>query len=338
VQAKNMLDLNYLALAETKKAEIRPLHIVRRIEPVNGGYRVHFQRLSETSRVVTNESEDAPIVILGAGSIGSTELLLRGKRDALPGVSDFVGHDWSANGNFLTPGIYKETDPAKHLTQRRIRPTYGPTITCRVSFLDGALRGQERYTVEEGGAPPILRGYLQKRLGAGSVKARNFRTKLVLWELRRYLKRHEELEYVMPWFANGVDAADGHLYIGRRWLKPWQRRLKMRWEIGKSKELINKIIDRHREFSQATGGRIIVPPTWRFLHDLITPHPLGGCNMGGDRRDGVVDHAGKVFGYDGLYVLDGAVVPEAIGINPSRTIAALAERNVGILLEDRGKG
>jgi cholesterol oxidase len=49
----------------------------------------------------------------------------------------------------------------------------------------------------------------------------------------------------------------------------------------------------------------------------------------------VVDHRGQVFGYEGLYVLDGSIVPEAIGINPSRTIAALAERNVRILIEER---
>ena len=68
------------------------------------------------------------------------------------------------------------------------------------------------------------------------------------------------------------------------------------------------------------------PPTWTVLKWLITPHPLGGCNMGRDIETGVVDHACKVFGYDNLWVVDGAVIPEAIGKNPSRTIAAVAER------------
>jgi cholesterol oxidase len=58
----------------------------------------------------------------------------------------------------------------------------------------------------------------------------------------------------------------------------------------------------------------------------VTPHPLGGCNMGTSAADGVVDHRGAVFGYAGLYVVDGAIVPRALGLNPSRTIAALAER------------
>jgi len=60
--------------------------------------------------------------------------------------------------------------------------------------------------------------------------------------------------------------------------------------------------------------------------NLITPHPLGGCGMGESADDGVVDHLGEVFGYPGLYVVDGAILPQALGLNPSRTIAALAER------------
>ena len=69
-----------------------------------------------------------------------------------------------------------------------------------------------------------------------------------------------------------------------------------------------------------------VPPTWTFFKTLITPHPLGGCNMGISSENGVVDHRGEVFGYKNLYVADGSIIPEAIGLNPSKTIAALAER------------
>jgi cholesterol oxidase len=70
----------------------------------------------------------------------------------------------------------------------------------------------------------------------------------------------------------------------------------------------------------------IVPPSWKIFKDLITPHPLGGCNMGERIESGVVDHRGEVFGYPNLFVADGAIVPRAIGVNPSRTIGALAER------------
>ncbi|WP_415842195.1 GMC family oxidoreductase, partial [Paracidovorax anthurii] len=83
----------------------------------------------------------------------------------------------------------------------------------------------------------------------------------------------------------------------------------------------------------------MVPPTWTLLRNLVTPHPLGGCNMGLTAANGVVDAQGRVFGYEGLYVMDGAIVPRALGLNPSRTIAALAERNVDLLLQaERGSG
>ena len=71
------------------------------------------------------------------------------------------------------------------------------------------------------------------------------------------------------------------------------------------------------------------------LGKYVTVHPLGGCPMADDPAAGVVDDAGKVFGYEGLYVLDGSIVPTAIGVNPSKTIAALAERGVETLLAQR---
>ena len=56
--------------------------------------------------------------------------------------------------------------------------------------------------------------------------------------------------------------------------------------------------------------------------------------MSDDPGAGVVDDAGKAYGYDGLYVLDGSIVPSALGVNPSKTIAALAERGVERLLTE----
>ena len=78
----------------------------------------------------------------------------------------------------------------------------------------------------------------------------------------------------------------------------------------------------------------MVPLPWLLSKDLITPHPLGGANMGRTSADGVVDHRGEVFGYRNLFVADGAIVPEAIGLNPSKTIAALAERIVSLITAD----
>jgi cholesterol oxidase len=78
----------------------------------------------------------------------------------------------------------------------------------------------------------------------------------------------------------------------------------------------------------------MVPLTWTVSKDLITPHPLGGCNMAPTPATGVVDHRGAVFGYPNLYVADGAIVPESIGSNPTNTIGALAERVAKIIIDE----
>ena len=74
-------------------------------------------------------------------------------------------------------------------------------------------------------------------------------------------------------------------------------------------------------------------PKKRGDRDLVTVHPLGGCPMGADASQGVVNHRHQVFSassgsavHENLYVMDGSIIPEAVGRNPTRTIGALAER------------
>jgi cholesterol oxidase len=74
--------------------------------------------------------------------------------------------------------------------------------------------------------------------------------------------------------------------------------------------------------------------TWSRFRTLITPHPLGGCNMAAAAGAGVTNHMGEVFSYHNLFVMDGSVIPRAIGRNPSKTIAAVAERSCDKLLEE----
>lgn len=311
VKAKNTLDLNYIPWAEKHSAEVRPLHLVYNVSQDRGRYLVHYHRI-ENGRLVPGY-ESAERVIVAAGSLGSTELLFRARDQyrTLRGISGFLGRNWSSNGDFLTPAFYK---------QRRVSPTQGPTITCAIDFLDGAVGGRQ-FFVEDGGFPNLLRNYLQSR---GSSPQRRHRV-IVGW-LKHLAGSGDALSNVMPWFGQSMDAADGRLYLGRVWYAPWRRRLKLDWDVARSEATIDAMVDMHKRLSTATGGDPVVPPTWSILKNLVTPHPLGGCNMGTTPANGVVDHLGQVFGYPGLYVADGAIVPRAIGLNPSRTIAALAER------------
>src|SRR6185436_391075 len=112
VYAKNTLDKNYIPWAEKHGAEVRPLHIVTNIEPAAGGYRVSFDRINPAAKTRIAGSETARIVIVAAGSLGSTELLLRCRdvNRSLPNISRFLGRNWSSNGDFLTPAIYEDFD------------------------------------------------------------------------------------------------------------------------------------------------------------------------------------------------------------------------------------
>ena len=318
VNARNTLDLNYLAAAETAGAEIRPHCLVTHVSKRAEGYEVHVDLLEDGRRVA--QTVTARAVVLAAGSLGSTEILLR-SRDlyrTLPDVSGFLGHNWSSNGDFLTPARYPG---------QTISPTVGPTITAAIDFLDGSENGA-RFFVEDGGFPDVL-GHL---IAATTKRRGRWRKQQAMTHWRSLMQGRDPLSEVMPWFGQGIDATNGKLYLGRSWLKPWKRKLKLDWDVRRSATAIEGLIAMHKRLSAATGGEAIVPPTWTVLGNLVTPHPLGGCAMAASAASGVVDHAGRVFGYPGLYVADGAIVPRAIGLNPSKTIAALAERNVGLML------
>jgi cholesterol oxidase len=317
VYAKNTLDLNYIPWAEKHGAEVRQLTVVTNIEPQSGGYRVSFDRIDTKNHRRTPGSETARIVIVAAGSLGSTELLLRCRDEnkSLPNISQRLGHNWSSNGDFLTPAIY---------ANRKIYPDRGPTISSAIDFLDGSDGGQS-FWIEDGGMPNLLGDRLT--MGVGKI-AKGLNAESLITGIQNFLRNSSATNNVMPWFAQGVDAGDGTLSLKRPW---WQfgfgsKRLHLNWDVTKSRPVMDAIVNMHKQLSDKTKGAPLVPPGWTFSHDLITPHPLGGCNMGDTAANGVVNHKGEVFGYKNLFVADGAIIPTALGVNPSRTIGALAER------------
>jgi cholesterol oxidase len=321
VLARNTLDLNYLARAEAHGVDVRPLTIARAIEPADGGYRVHLVRIEDGALVPT--SEDARIVIVAAGSLGSTELLLR-SRDVtrtLPRLPRSLGRGWSANGDFLTLGWHPS---------RAVRPTIGPTITSAIDFRDGSSGGRP-FLIEDGGFPDLFAAW-------ASGKGRSFspwrRKRLLRSAVRAGMGDTDLVDHLMPWFSQGRDAGDGRLRLRPRWWLFGPPSLVLDWDPAASRPTIDAIIAMHRELAMATDGEPRLPPTWTAASYLVTPHPLGGCAMGSRPDDSVVDHRGEVWDHRNLFVADGAIVPEAIGANPSRTIAALAERIAGQIVAE----
>jgi len=82
------------------------------------------------------------------------------------------------------------------------------------------------------------------------------------------------------------------------------------------------------DFAAAMGGNAAMNPLWRLFRIPVTVHSLGGCLMADTQEAGVTDANGEVYGYPGLFVLDGSILPSATGVNPAHTIAAVAERNI----------
>ena len=309
VNARNTLDLNYLKGAADEGAEIRSYHIARRVEPAQGGYAVVCDELVEgppaSLRPVTITGR---IVVLAAGSLGSTEILLRSREQgSLANISARLGMGWSSNGDFLTPALH-------FLRGKPVDPTHGPTITAAIDLLGGEFQGAKIFA-EDGGLPDVARAWLQSLATQSSSDPQKER---VILSLRPVFGSGALLQSVMPWFAQARDAADGRLSLKNG-------HLHLDWDVAASRPTMDAVAALHRKLAFVTQGIPITPITWTAGQDLVTPHPLGGCNMGTTSQMGVVDHAGEVFGHKDLFVADGAIVPKAIGLNPSKTIAALAE-------------
>jgi cholesterol oxidase len=314
VRAKNTLDVNYIPRAEQRGAEVRPLHLVRTIEPAGAGYRVVFDRIHRGR--LTRGEETGARVFLAAGSLGSTELLLRCRDEfkTLPRLSPALGRNWSANANVLSMATY--------IDGSRVQQTIGPTISGVLDFMDGSSNKQ-RFVVEDDGFPNALLNALRacRDHGIGTAAGRN-----VLRHVEMHLGGDEKSRNLMVWLGAGMDAADGQLSLSRPRLAKKPRALNLRWRPEQSRSVVESILAVHKSMTSATGGHLLPNPGWSLFRNLVTLHPLGGCPMGDTSETGVVDHLGQVFGYPNLHVVDGSILPMSVGRNPSHTIAALAER------------
>ena len=333
-RAKNTLDVNYLPLAERHGAEIYPLHRVDRIEPLpGGGYRVAFTRLDRTSPgPVDTGWVTAKTVIVAAGTLGSSELLLRCRdRDGtLPLLSRMLGHGFSGNGDLLLAGT---------LTDRDVDASRGPSITAGADF---SSSDQQIYVEDLGFPDPLMwfiegmlanaapslnllrwaRLFLQGSLGISGATHRitHERERLIRGRTRGFL----------PYLGMCRDAADGQFV-----LTP-EGDLDLRWNPANSVRNYAELEDAMRALSRALGGEYVPSPLWSPpLREALTAHPLGGCVMADDPQRGVVNSFGEVHGYPQLFVVDGSIVPTPLSRNPTATISALAERAAFHLVHGR---
>jgi cholesterol oxidase len=127
----------------------------------------------------------------------------------------------------------------------------------------------------------------------------------------------------------GRDAGDGQMR-----LTPLFKRFDIRWDRAASEQLFADLEQTAHEVGDAADATLYYALEGGPLSAFTTVHPLGGCPMADDPENGVVDDTGHVYNYPGLHVLDGSIVPTSLGVNPSKTIAALAERGVDTLVAE----
>lgn len=331
VLAKNTVDITYLARAEAHDAEVCPLHEVHRIDPparAGGRWRVSFRDLQYR---ITG-SVEAPLLVLAAGTIGSSRLLLK-NRGRLRRLSRSLGSRFSGNGDALALAL----DPrAPDVT--RASTEYGPTMTSRLDYTD-----ELGFMVADGGLPGNFGGLLEIVRGVNALTGwgrvalhvKNAATKLGITDShvthRNVKLRQEPIGDSLVFLMLGRDAADGQMR-----LTPLFHRFDIRWRKAGSARLFADMERVAGELAGAAQAKSFFALDAGPLSKFITVHPLGGCPMSDDPAAGVTDDRGRVHGYEGLYVLDGSIVPTALGVNPSKTIAALAERGVERLLAERG--
>ena len=346
--AKNNLLMNYLPDAVNHGAEIFTRTRVQRVEKVGKRWLVHFDSL-EPGQATFGASDMAVMadtVILAAGSLGSTEILLRSRAAGLP-VSDRLGHGFSGNGDVL--GFAYNADCAIECVgvgSSRGRTGPGPCITGVIDIRDTDVL-EDGMVIEEGSIPSSLGPVLAASM---FMVARMVGKDTDGGVLDYAQESARELKSLLPGVHTGAigntqtflvmahDDSQGHIHLVND-------RVRINWPGVGRQQIFERINDHLQRATAAVGGTYVKNPMWTSLtgNSLVTVHPLGGCGMGESAETGVVDHRGVVFAdrtgtavHEGLYVSDGSVIPRSVGVNPFLTICALAERTCAIMAEERG--
>ncbi|MFI8371969.1 GMC oxidoreductase [Streptomyces sp. NPDC085466] len=344
--SKNSLDLTYLSAAKRLGAEIRTLCEVRAFEPVREGFEVAYVEHrpdgdEDASVPPVRRTVRARRLILSAGTLGTTYLLLR-NRSAFPALSPALGTRFSGNGDFLGLVLKaREADPDRpgETVPRLLEPSFGPVITSAMRVERGGSGERDRgFYIEDAGYPEFLNWLVEHNVLTMSDRVARFLLRRGWSRLtgtaRSRVGRHLGdamgkglfTATSLPLLGMGRDVPDGRMFLR-------DGHLDLDWELAASNAYFDQMNATMERVSRALGGRYAANPLW-LLNRLITVHPVGGAPMGRTRREGVVDPFGRVFGYPGLSVADGSVLPGPVGPNPSLTIAALADRSADALIDD----
>ncbi len=315
---KNSLDKNYLYLAENLGVKIIAEHKVLDVKPLpTEGYCIIYKK-STGIGLKPKLSLEAKGVVLAGGVLGTLDLLLRCREmGSLPKLSPQLGHRVRTNSEVLagTTAIgHKDTH------------SYGVSITSSVQVNANTSVQLVRYP-SGSDVMGILGGVITDGGGRIPRPIRHIGMCLQhpLWFLRTL--------WPFGWGRKTVvllvmQTLDNYLTIcrKRRWWAFFRKGLSSDSDGNKIPTYIPEANDAVRGMAKRMRGIPQNAITESLLNIPISAHMLGGCVMGKDADTGVIDTYHRVFGYDNMYVTDASAIPANLGINPSLTITAMAER------------
>ena len=345
--SKNSLDYTYITAAWHAGADIRTRHEVRSFARREGGgytleYVVHdaeSEGLPTDTKRLDRHTVTCDRLILSAGTMGTTYLLLK-NRSALPGLSPALGTRFGGNGDLLTfARNCMKIGPDGSKVPHVLDSAHAPVITSAIRVPDALDGGEGRgFYLEDAGQPEFVSWMLQLLDAPASaleqipnlVKlAGHFLTHKdtdVGEEVSGLLGDASESAGFLPLLGMGRDIPEGIMSLQDGGLAiDWKKN-------GASKEYFERVREISKQVAEELGGTFLDNPIW-LLSRVVTVHALGGCPMGRDEREGVVDAHGRVFNHPGLHIADGSVMPGPVGPNPSLTIAGLADRFADTILE-----
>jgi cholesterol oxidase len=323
--AKNTLDLNYLYLAEKRGVRVLPETRVVDVKPLAGtadgsaGYEVLTVRSTAWIRRHPQRFTCSGVVF-AASSLGTMELLFRLKeKGSLPGISPQLGKHVRTNSESLigarVPGCREDLSQGIAIGSRihidehtHIEAVRYPSGSDTMCFLTTQLTD----------GPP---GPWRIALWLKNIIHAGLRHPFRSWRLFQPFGWARESVILLC-----MQALEGHIEM--RWERPWfwpfRKALVSRG--NKVPTYIPRANDFAKRFAQIAGGTAM-----SMLPEIVfdipgTAHCIGGCAIAGSAGQGVVDFRQRVFGYKNMYICDGSVIAANLGVNPSLTITALAER------------
>ena len=314
--AKNTLDKNYLYFAELWGTQVfAELKVTKIVPEADGGYEVETER-STALLGGAGPRLRAKRVILAAGVLGTVELLLKNRDQyrTLPNVSARLGDFVRTNGESLLGAT--SFDAHRDLSRG---------IAIGAAFHPNSLTKIESVRYPSGSGAMRLLGVPLTPDGSAFTRPLKMLVRMVL-QLPRMLK----LWRVRDWARSTVillvmQSVDQHLRLrlGRSLFGRGLKDTATDQPVPSYLPIAQQAAEILAEELQGEAQNVISEV---LLRTPATAHILGGCCIGKDAAAGVIDERHELFGYPGLYVCDGSVVPGNLAVNPSLTISALAER------------